>query len=332
MVHPGLEEIAGDEITHDLGGEVKRTAPGLVVFRVGQSSTSRSWTAHGRGRFPVRLGHRSADLPGRGPGKIRRWTARDADWRTCCASITPSARSRRASRPTAWSRRWRASTATCAATPARRWRKGLAGKLPASWRPAEENAAVEVWLTIHGGDGRVRPAAVGPDHAASHLQAGASAGVAAADAGGGDGAPGRGQAAPRRSSIRCAAPAPSWRSIWSSRQDSAPRGPVWAATWSTGGGAGGGHQPAQLGSVELCAGMPRRLPLADASVDRVSPIRPSASNSSDPEAIDRSTARMVREYDRVLRPGGRAVLLVSAGLEVVRTGRRGGGLEELATS
>ncbi len=28
--------------------------------------------------------------------------------------------------------------------------RGMAGKLPASWRPAEENAAVEVWLTIHG--------------------------------------------------------------------------------------------------------------------------------------------------------------------------------------
>ena len=28
--------------------------------------------------------------------------------------------------------------------------RGLAGKLPASWRPAEENAAVEVWLSIDG--------------------------------------------------------------------------------------------------------------------------------------------------------------------------------------
>src|SRR5439155_4547453 len=28
--------------------------------------------------------------------------------------------------------------------------RGLDGKLPASWRPAEENAAVEVWLTIDG--------------------------------------------------------------------------------------------------------------------------------------------------------------------------------------
>src|SRR5207249_918130 len=28
--------------------------------------------------------------------------------------------------------------------------EGLAGKLPASWRHAEENAAVEIWLTIEG--------------------------------------------------------------------------------------------------------------------------------------------------------------------------------------
>ena len=34
IVHPGLEEIAGEEIMRDLGGEVKRTTRGLVVFRV----------------------------------------------------------------------------------------------------------------------------------------------------------------------------------------------------------------------------------------------------------------------------------------------------------
>src|SRR5262249_22017428 len=28
--------------------------------------------------------------------------------------------------------------------------KGLTGKLPASWRHAEENASVEIWLTING--------------------------------------------------------------------------------------------------------------------------------------------------------------------------------------
>ena len=34
LVLPGLEEIASEEIADDLGGEVKRTGRGLVVFRV----------------------------------------------------------------------------------------------------------------------------------------------------------------------------------------------------------------------------------------------------------------------------------------------------------
>src|SRR5207248_3675768 len=34
LVHPGLEAVAADEVTRDLGGEVKKTARGLVVFRL----------------------------------------------------------------------------------------------------------------------------------------------------------------------------------------------------------------------------------------------------------------------------------------------------------
>src|SRR5262249_10567582 len=34
-VQPGLEEVAAEEIARDLGGEVKRTGRGLVVFRSG---------------------------------------------------------------------------------------------------------------------------------------------------------------------------------------------------------------------------------------------------------------------------------------------------------
>ena len=33
-VHPGLEPVAADEITRDLGGEVKKAEKGVVVFRV----------------------------------------------------------------------------------------------------------------------------------------------------------------------------------------------------------------------------------------------------------------------------------------------------------
>ena len=33
MTHGGIESTAADEITRDIGGEVKKTARGLVVFR-----------------------------------------------------------------------------------------------------------------------------------------------------------------------------------------------------------------------------------------------------------------------------------------------------------
>jgi len=39
MVHAGLEEIAAEEIERELGGEVKRTAPGIVVFRLEEIDT-----------------------------------------------------------------------------------------------------------------------------------------------------------------------------------------------------------------------------------------------------------------------------------------------------
>ena len=61
MVQTGLEPIAAEEITEDLGGEVKKTAPGLVVFRMAEVQRAPRFAHHG-GRFSARLGHRSADL------------------------------------------------------------------------------------------------------------------------------------------------------------------------------------------------------------------------------------------------------------------------------
>ena len=80
IVLPGLEEIAGEEITHELGGEVKKTQRGLVVFRV---------PAVDEGLLRLRtvedvyllawgsdqLTYRAEDLD-----RIRRWTAREPDW------------------------------------------------------------------------------------------------------------------------------------------------------------------------------------------------------------------------------------------------------------
>src|SRR5262249_4285047 len=81
LVHPGLEPVAADEIERDLGGEVKKTGRGLVVFRlphiddaVLQLRTVEDvfLLAWGTDELTTRA---SVDLD-----KIERWTARSADW------------------------------------------------------------------------------------------------------------------------------------------------------------------------------------------------------------------------------------------------------------
>ncbi len=65
----------------------------------------------------------------------------------------------------------------------------------------------------------------------------------------------------------------------------------------------------RLGAVFLARWDATRLPLADASVDRIVSNPPFGKQLGEPEEIGPLYRDMVRDYDRVLRPGGRAVLL-----------------------
>src|SRR5436190_17232150 len=147
MVQPGLEEIAADEIVRDLAGEVKRSAPGVVVFRVAAVTPELLRLRTTEDVFllawgPDRLTFRAEDLD-----QIQRWTAREPDWPTLLRlhrAVRPKAR------PTyhlvaqmEGTHGYKRSDA------ARALARGLAGKLPASWRPADENAGFEVWLSIN---------------------------------------------------------------------------------------------------------------------------------------------------------------------------------------
>jgi tRNA G10 N-methylase Trm11 len=55
----------------------------------------------------------------------------------------------------------------------------------------------------------------------------------------------------------------------------------------------------------------RCLPLADASVDRIVSNPPFGKQVGEPEDVGPLYRQTARAYDRVLRPGGRAVLLVA---------------------
>src|SRR5262249_47620920 len=143
MVQPGLEDIAGEEIAKDFSGEVKRTGPGLVVFRVPEIDERLLRLRTTEDVFLLawgtdKLSHLAEDLE-----RIVRWTAREADW-DGLLRIHHAVRPKPKGKPT-----YRLVTQMTGEHGYRRMdagkalAQGLAGKLPTSWRPAEENAAVE---------------------------------------------------------------------------------------------------------------------------------------------------------------------------------------------
>src|SRR5438309_915996 len=80
QVIPGLEPVAAEEIAQELGGEVKRSGPGLVVFRVAEVDESVLRLRTTEDVFLLawgtdKLSYRAEDLE-----RIRRWTAREVNW------------------------------------------------------------------------------------------------------------------------------------------------------------------------------------------------------------------------------------------------------------
>jgi 23S rRNA G2445 N2-methylase RlmL len=189
--------------------------------------------------------------------------------------------------------------------------QGMTGKLPASWLPAADNAAVEVWLTIHGAtavcglrlsDRTMRhrtykiehlPASLRPTLAAAMVRlAGARPGHVVLDPMCGAGT----LLAEQRAAVRQQRGEPI--QLWGGDLDPAA---VRAA----------GVNLRRLGPVRLARWDATRLPLPDASADRLLCNPPFGKQLSRPDQVGRLYRGLLREADRVLRPGGQAVLLVS---------------------
>jgi 23S rRNA G2445 N2-methylase RlmL len=320
VVQPGLEPVAADEIERDLGGEVRKTAPGLVVFRVPAIDHRLLSLRTTEDVFLLawgtdQLSYRAEDLD-----KIRRWTARDADW-TNLLRLHHAVRPRPKGRPTYRLIAQMEGQHGYLRRDARKaLAQGLARVVPESWKPAEENAAVEFWLTIQGATAvcglrlsdrsmrhrtyklEHRPASLRPTIAAAMIRLAevrpqhvvvdpmCGAGTLLAERLAAAVSPlrrdregGRGGCAP----------------VWGGDIDfSAVRaasinlrrvGPAWLARWDA-----------------------TRLPLGSDAVDRIVSNPPFGKQLSSPETVGPLYTAMLREYDRILRPHGLAVLLVSA--------------------
>jgi tRNA (guanine6-N2)-methyltransferase len=308
MVQRGLEEIAGDEITRDLGGEVKKSGRGLVAFRVPQLDANLLKIRTVEDVFLLAWGtdqltYRAADLD-----RIRHWT-RKAPWEQLLRihhAIHPKPRGK----PTWWLVTQMSGEHAYRRVDARKaLADGLAGVFPASWKPAEENAAVEVWLTIHGeqavcglrlSDRTMRHRS----YKAEHLRASLRPSVAAA-------------------MVRLAGTGPDMvvldpmcgaGTILAEQVELARQRGLRVTI------CGGDIDRNALRAAEanlmrfrphiLAHWDARRLPLPNASVDRIVCNPPFGRQLGEPLEIGPLYRRALVEWDRVLKPGGRAVILV----------------------
>src|SRR5262245_38468320 len=133
MVVPGLEAVAGEEIADILGGETKRTQPGLVVFRAPAVDRALLTLRTTEDVFLLAWGtdqltYRAVDLQ-----SITRWTERGPDWKRLLQfhhAIRPKPKGKPTMRLVVQMEGKHGYRRTDARKSLAR---GLAGKLPASW-------------------------------------------------------------------------------------------------------------------------------------------------------------------------------------------------------
>jgi 23S rRNA G2445 N2-methylase RlmL len=311
MVFPGLEPVAEEEIARDVGGTVKKTAEGIVVFRVEEVGPDLLRLRTVEDVFLLAWGtdqltHRARDLD-----SIRRWTAREVNWDRLLRlhhALRPKPRGkptfRLITQMTGEHAYFRRDARKALA-------EGLAGKLPASWRHAEENAAVEIWLTIKGAtavcglrlsDRTMRHRAYKMEHLPASLRPTVAAALARL-----------GEIKPRHTVLdpMCGAGTILAEVLELTRQQGIRPAAVWGGDLEAAALRAAEHNLRRLGRPVLARWDATALPLPDASVDRILCNPPFGKQLSTPEAIRPLYRRLLAEWDRVLKPRGRAVLLVS---------------------
>jgi 23S rRNA G2445 N2-methylase RlmL len=147
---PGLEPIAATEIEQELDAEVKKQTPGLIVFRVPELTKKILQLRTVEDVFLYAWGTDSLTYKAEDLKRIAKWTALEPDWPKLLErhhAIRPKPKGKPTYHLVAQMRGehgYRRIDALKAMA------KGLAGKFPASWQPVAEGAAIEFWLTIWG--------------------------------------------------------------------------------------------------------------------------------------------------------------------------------------
>lgn len=311
MVFHGLEEVAAEEIRQELGGEIRKISPGIVIFRVPEIDRRLLDLRTAEDVYLFAWGTDELTLRARDLENIESWTARHPAWDQLLRihhSVRPKPKGKPSYRLITQMigehgyKRTDARTALA---------KGLSGIFPSTWRYAEENASVEVWLTIWGttaicgvrlSDRRLRHR----DYKAIHRPASLRPTVAAAMV----------RLADLRPGLSVLDPMCGVGTILAEtleRGKIANLKPLFLAGGDIELEALRAASPnlRSLGKVFLQQWDARALPFPDASFDRIISNPPFGKQLGTPETIGPLYRQSLREFDRVLKPRGKAVFLVS---------------------
>jgi tRNA (guanine6-N2)-methyltransferase len=321
IVQPGLEPVAAEEIERDLGGEVKKTGRGVVVFRTPHVDARLLELRTVEDVFLFawgtdRLTYRAEDLD-----KIRRWTDREADWGRLL-QLHHTIRPKPKGKPTfRFVTQMEGHHGYLRRDAGKAFAQGLAGKFPDSWKPAEENAAVEFWLTIDNAtavsgvrlsDRTMRHRTYKLEHRPASLRPTVAAAMVRLA-----------EIKPRHVVLdpMCGAGTILAEYLAAVGKIRAEKPPALGGDVDAGAVRAAALNLSKMGSARLVRWDATRLPLPDLSVDRVVSNPPFGKKLGSPESVGPLYRAAVREYDRVLRPGGRSVLL-AADAAAVRTAAR----------
>lgn len=308
MVVPGLEPVAADEITRELGGVVRKIDRGIVVFRPPHIGPELLRLRTVEDVFLLAWGtdaltRRAADLD-----NIRKWTARDADWEHLLR-LHHGIRPKPSGKPT-----WHAVTQMQGERGYRRtdareqMLRGLVGHIPESWPIVDDDASLEIWLTIQDtmavcgvrlSDASMRHRTYKVEHRPASLRPTVAAAMAWLAGTGPDAVV---------LDPCCGAGTILAEQVGLARSRGfAVRAIGGDLEWSAISGAGVNLRR----GVALARWDARRLPLPTASIDRVITNPPFGKQLGSPEEVPGLYRDMVAECDRVLVPGGRSVWLVA---------------------
>jgi tRNA (guanine6-N2)-methyltransferase len=310
-VQPGLEPVAADELARDFAADVKKTTRGVVAFRVSEVTAKLLAARTTEDIYLLGWGSDSLTYTAADLKTIAQWT-RKVKWDRLFA-LHHAVRGKPAkNKPTfhlvtqmQGEHGYRRVDARGALI------EGLKGAIPDHYQLVDENAYLEIWLSITGktavcgvrlSDRTMRHRTYKTEHAAASLRPSVAAAMVRLAAAG----PGDVVLDPM-----CGA-----GTILAEQIDLARRRKAGTITV-----VGGDIDPqaiycatenaGRLGPIALARWDALRLPLATASVDRIISNPPFGKQMSKPEDIPPLYRSAAAEWDRVLKPGGRAVLLVA---------------------